>query len=85
MLTTLKKIVVVALLHATVLVSAQETRLLRQPTISKTHVAFTYGSDIWATNLSTNKTVRITSTPAVESDPYFSPDGKWIAFKKQCI
>jgi tricorn protease len=80
MLTTLKKIVVVALLHATVLVSAQETRLLRQPTISKTHVAFTYGSDIWATNLSTNKTVRITSTPAVESDPYFSPDGKWIAF-----
>lgn len=59
---------------------AQETRLLREPTLSKTHVAFAYGGDIWATNLSTNKTVRITSTPAVESNPHFSPDGKWIAF-----
>ncbi|MFN5648338.1 MAG: hypothetical protein ACK458_12540, partial [Sphingobacteriales bacterium] len=24
--------------------------------------------------------LRLTSTPAVESDPHFSPDGKWIAF-----
>ena len=23
---------------------------------------------------------RLTSTPAIESDPHFSPDGKWIAF-----
>ncbi|GGG91363.1 tricorn protease [Polaribacter pacificus] len=76
----IKKFVLVALFFATITSIAQETRLLRQPTISKTHVAFTYGSDIWATNLSTNKTVRITSTAAVESDPHFSPDGKWIAF-----
>ncbi len=59
---------------------AQGTRLLRQPTMSATHVAFTYGGDVWVTDLSGQKTLRLTSTPAVESNPHFSPDGKWIAF-----
>lgn len=59
---------------------AQEARLLRQPTISDSHVAFAHGGDIWATNLATNKTIRLTSTPAVESRPHISPNGKWVAF-----
>lgn len=60
--------------------SAQETRLLRQPDINATHVVFTYGGDIWIKGLNTNEVKRITSTPAVESNPHLSPDGKWIAF-----
>ena len=59
---------------------AQDTRLLRQADISDTQVVFTYGSDIWIADRSGGTAVRITSTPAVEKDPYFSPDGKWIAF-----
>lgn len=59
---------------------AQRTRLLRQPTISDTQIAFTYGSDIWITNLQNQQTLRLTSTGAVESNPVFSPDGKTIAF-----
>jgi len=59
---------------------AQGTRLLRQPTLSSTHVAYVYGSDIWVTNLNTQITVRLTSTPAVESNPHFSPNGKTVAF-----
>ena len=59
---------------------SQETRLLRQPTISDSHVAFTYGGDIWVNNLASNNTIRLTSTGAVESQPCFSPDGKTIAF-----
>ncbi|MCG6189301.1 S41 family peptidase [Maribellus maritimus] len=59
---------------------AQGTKLLRQPALSKTHVAFTYGSDIWVTDLETNQTKRLTNTGAVESNPHFSPDGKTIAF-----
>ena len=59
---------------------AQGTRLLRQPALSSTHVTFTYGGDVWVTDLKELKTLRLTSTPAVESNPYFSPDGKWIAF-----
>ncbi len=59
---------------------AQDTRLLRQPAISDTHIAFCYGGDIWISALNNTSAMRLTSTPAVESDPYFSPDGKWLAF-----
>lgn len=59
---------------------SQGTRLLREPTISDTHVAFTYGGDIWVTDLGNSRTQRITSTPAVESNPQLSPDGQTIAF-----
>lgn len=59
---------------------AQGTRLLRQPDISSTHIAFAYGGDIWVTDFDNQNLLRLTSTPAVESNPHFSPDGKWIAF-----
>jgi len=57
-----------------------QTRLLRQPTLSATQVAFTYGADLWIAERSGGVARRLTSTPAVESDPHFSPDGKSIAF-----
>ncbi len=57
-----------------------ETRLLRQPTISARHVAFAYGGDLWIADRSGGEARRLTSTPAVESNPHFSPDGRWIAF-----
>jgi tricorn protease len=60
--------------------SPGNTRLLRQPTISGTQVAFTYGADLWTVPRSGGRATRITSTPAVESDPHFSPDGRWLAF-----
>jgi tricorn protease len=61
--------------------SSQEgTRLLRQPSLSDTHVAFTYGADVWVAPRTGGLARRITSTPAVESEPYLSPDGRWIAF-----
>jgi len=59
---------------------AQSTQLLRQPDISDTHITYTYGGDIWISSLNSKEAKRITSTSAVESNPYFSPDGKWIAF-----
>lgn len=61
-------------------IQAQGTRLLRQPTLSATHIAFTYGGDIWLSDLQGQQVRRITSTPAVESHPHFSPDGNWLAF-----
>ena len=56
------------------------TRLLRQPTISDHQVAFTYGGDIWVADRTGGVARRLTSTPAVEANPHFSPDGKLIAF-----
>lgn len=60
--------------------SAQPTRLLRQPALSAEYVAFTYGADLWIASREGGRARRITSTPAIESDPHFSPDGRWIAF-----
>jgi C-terminal processing protease CtpA/Prc len=70
---------------AAVLISASAaqpagTRLLRQPTISRNHVAFTYGGDLWVTPRSGRTTRRLTSTASVESGPRFSPDGRSLAF-----
>lgn len=61
-------------------INAQETRLLLQPDISKTHVVFAHGGDIWIQALNGKEAKRITSTPALESHPHLSPDGNWIAF-----
>jgi len=57
-----------------------DTRLLRQPTLSAEHVAFTHGSDLWIVGRDGGVARRLTATAAVESDPHFSPDGRWIAF-----
>src|SRR5690242_10204001 len=57
-----------------------QTRLLRQPTVSEREIAFTYGSDLWIVDRAGGEARRLTSTPAVESYPQFSPDGQWIAF-----
>ena len=59
---------------------AQDARLLRQPSVSATHIAFAYGGDLWLVGRDGGQARRLTSTPAVESDPHLSPDGRWVAF-----
>ncbi len=77
----MKKILFIFFLAHLVITSfSQGTRLLRQAAISDSHIAYAYGSDIWVTNFTTQQTVRLTSTSAVESNPCFSPDGQTIAF-----
>ena len=56
------------------------TRLLRQPAVSKDHLAFVYGGDIWVSDRNGQHPTRLTTHPASESVPHFSPDGNWIAF-----
>ena len=60
--------------------AGQGTRLLRQPTVSATSIAFEYGGDLWIVGREGGEARRLTSTPAVESDPYLSPDGQSLAF-----
>ena len=57
-----------------------QTRLLRQPTIHQDRIAFIYGADLWVASRDGGRAIRLTSTPAVESHPHFSPDGRTIAF-----
>lgn len=60
--------------------SAQGTRLLRNPAISAENIAFAYAGDIWLANLDGSNVKRITAFNGVELNPRFSPDGKTIAF-----
>ena len=60
--------------------SAQGTRMLRHPTVSRDLVAFAYAGDIWVVSRSGGTARRLTATPGVETDPDFSPDGSKIAF-----
>lgn len=77
----MRKIILASLLVLTISqLQAQGTRLLRQPGLSARHIAFVYGGDIWVVGREGGEARRITSTAATESDPHFSPDGKWIAF-----
>lgn len=65
------------------LVAAQtgtEMRLMRYPDIHGDTVVFTYAGDLWTSNVNGGLARRLTSYPGNESFPYFSPDGKWIAF-----
>jgi tricorn protease len=68
------------LLFISAAASAQGTRLLRQPTVGRDLVAFEYGGDLWVVSRNGGQARRLTSTPGVEADPHFSPDGTQIAF-----
>jgi tricorn protease len=61
----------------------EETRLLRQPTVSATQIAFVYANDLWIVNRSGGEARRLTASEGAETEPLFSPDGKWIAFTGQ--
>ncbi|GGX17437.1 S41 family peptidase [Undibacterium macrobrachii] len=57
-----------------------DTQLLRQPSVSRDHLAFVYGGDIWLADRDGKNPTRLTQHPAAEFAPTFSPDGKWLAF-----
>jgi tricorn protease len=61
---------------------AQGTRLLRHPAVRGNNIVVAYASDLWVTTRTGGAARRITSTPDVESDPQFSPDGSMIAFSR---
>lgn len=63
--------------------SEEGTLLLRQPTVSETHVAFVYANDLWMASRSGGDAWRLTSNEGAEMLPHFSPDGSLIAFTAQ--
>jgi tricorn protease len=64
-------------------VSAQGTRLLRQPTISSKNIVFVYADDLWLVDREGGDAKRLTSHEGTESFPHFSPDGSKVAFSAQ--
>jgi|ABSO01.1.fsa_nt_gi Protease, putative len=57
-----------------------ETLLIRQPSVAEGTVAFAYAGDLWIGSLQGGDARRLTVHPGVESDPFLSPDGRFVAF-----
>jgi tricorn protease len=54
--------------------------MLRHPAISQNLIAFEYAGDLWSVSREGGAAKRLTATPGVDIDPFFSPDGSRIAF-----
>jgi len=80
----MKKIILsFALIIAGVLSHAQETRLLRFPTIYDNQIVFSYAGDLYSVDAEGGIARKITTDIGHEVFPRFSPDGKTIAFTAQ--
>jgi tricorn protease len=54
--------------------------LMQKPTLSKTHIAFSYAGDLWLVSRDGGDAHLLTSGSGTKTDPVFSPDGSMIAF-----
>src|SRR5579871_2946951 len=57
--------------------------LMQKPTLSRTQIVFSFAGDLWSVSRDGGSAIRLTSSPGVETDPVFSPDGTQIAFTGQ--
>ncbi len=64
-------------------IDTQDTRLLAQPAIGASGIAFVYANDLWVAGLDGKGPRRLTTDLGIESNPVFSPDGKLLAFTAQ--
>ena len=78
----LMKAVMVALLAcgAVPALAAIDARLMRQPAVSATQIAFVYAGDVWVAPKGGGVAERLSTPKGEESFPRFSPDGSLIAF-----
>src|SRR5262245_40311427 len=59
---------------------AIDARMMRFPSVSSNHIAFTYAGDIWVVAKTGGVSNRLSSPKGEELFPRFSPDGKQLAF-----
>jgi tricorn protease len=57
-----------------------DARMLRNPAVSETQIAFVYAGDIWLVPKAGGLATRLSSPKGQESFPHFSPDGSLLAF-----
>ncbi|HWP44791.1 MAG TPA: PDZ domain-containing protein, partial [Blastocatellia bacterium] len=62
------------------LAQSERPSLLQKPALSRTHIVFAYAGNLWIVGRQGGDAILLTNGVGVETDPVFSPDGKWIAF-----
>jgi tricorn protease len=60
-----------------------QTRMLRTPSVSATHIAFAYANNVWIVERAGGAARRLTSFQGETSNPKLSPDGRWVAFSAE--
>jgi len=58
----------------------EKPTLMRQPTMSRTQIVFSYAGDLWIAPRGGGEASRLTTGVGNESSPQFSPDGTTVAF-----
>ena len=76
---SLHSCLILLLLSSTVFAQI-DARLLQQPDVSETHIAFVYAGDVWTVPKEGGTATKLSSPAGLESFPKFSPDGNEIAF-----
>src|SRR5205807_688135 len=71
------------LLFVSVTLAADDTRLLRFPTIHGDAVVFSHAGNLYSAPSAGGTARRLTSHEGYEMFARFSPDGKWLAFSGQ--
>ena len=64
-------------------IDIHDTKMLTQPAVSSDRIAFVYAGDLWTADINGKDVRRLTSDEGIESNPFFSPDGKLIAFSAE--
>ena len=64
-------------------VDLNDTKLVAQPAVSKTHISFVYAGDLWVADIDGKNVRRLTTDQGIEANPAFSQDGTLIAFNAQ--
>ncbi len=54
--------------------------LVQRPTISRTDIVFSYAGDLWRVSREGGNATRLTAGTGFETEAFFAPDGKTIAF-----
>ena len=72
--------VVLALAASQSFPQASGPSLFRQPAISNTSIVFSYAGDLWTVPRAGGDARQLTTGIGIENNPYFSPDGEWVAF-----
>lgn len=60
-----------------------DTRMMTQPVVSESQLAFIYADDLWLADRNGQNPRQLTTSKGAESYPAFSPDGQWLAFTGQ--
>lgn len=69
--------------HVMSVAQAHVPLLFRRLTVNRTQVAFTYAGDIWIVGRSGGEARRLTTNPANDDFPVFSPDNTQLAFSRE--